>query len=118
MKKYGSSQNLNITMVGGSNNNGTAASYNIPTVNIPTLLASLGEMGVPSLSTEDLNNPSPDVVCKILGSCMEKLLDTSMNDIKTRNKEYLNSTDAPVQIRENPEAYSHAVEFIELFKKM
>ncbi|KAG2388638.1 hypothetical protein C9374_000077 [Naegleria lovaniensis] len=117
MKKFGSSQNLNTTMV-GSNNTGSAASYNIPTVNIPTLLASLGEMGVPSLSTEDLNNPSPEVACKILGSCMEKLLDTSTNEIRTRNKEYLNSPDAPVQIRENPEAYSHAAEFIELFKKI
>ena len=92
--------------------------YQIPSLrNINETLLSLEEMDVKT-TAEELNNPTPEAVLRVLSGCMNRFLADTKEEIQTRNREYMNSADAPVQIRENRDMYAHAIEFVELYKKM
>ena len=96
----------------------TGNSYQIPSLrNINETLLSLQEMDVKT-TVEELNNPTPEAVLRVLSGCMNRFLADTKEEIQMRNREYMTSADAPVQIRENPDMYAHAIEFIELYKKM
>ena len=91
--------------------------YSIPTnISLSTLIKSLVEMGVvPTLTQENFTKPNPDLALKVFGSCMEKFLDETIEDIKQRNREYISQ--APTQ-GESLDVYTNILEFIEVFKKM